>query len=343
MNCNSCGTPVPPNASFCPECGAFVAQPAPEPEVAPEPAPVSEPVPELVLEPEPVLAVAEPAPQQPFGGQAAPQPEPAYQQPFGGQAQQPFAASVPPGQSVPPASGNVVYEKGCIAAAWKDIKESPGWLMRMALLGIIQCVPILNFFAAGYALNWAREVPFGGKTPMPKKIFSGSNFEIGFYAFVITLVCSVVGGLAASILAFVPIVGALAGSLLSLGILAFGYLCCVRMAIKQSFAEGFKLSIVWDSMMKSPGTFLAAAILPAIISLIAGFVLIAVGGILGVGSMIPLAFISGEAAVLVFGAVFLLGTLVLYVAFCMIMMLATLLSDRALAHWVGRQAPEWIL
>ena len=57
-----------------------------------------------------------------------------------------------------------VYAQGCIGAAWADIKATPGYIGKLLVLGLIMCVPILNFVVLGYLLHWSREVPFGGKT-----------------------------------------------------------------------------------------------------------------------------------------------------------------------------------
>ena len=86
-------------------------------------------------------------------------------------------APVPP--AAPPPASQPVYAKGCLSAAWEDIKTTPGYVGKLVVLGLIMCVPILNFVVAGYLLHWAREVPFGGRTPMPPKYVTGKNFEYG--------------------------------------------------------------------------------------------------------------------------------------------------------------------
>lgn len=120
-------------------------------------------------------------PQQPYGGnwQAAPAPEP-----------------------IP----TTAYAKSCLSAGWADCKQ-PGFWKKTAFLGLVECVPILNFVNSGYMLEWSKEVPFGGRTPLPKKVVTGRNFEIGFYAFVIALVFSLVSGLVGGILGWIPLVG----------------------------------------------------------------------------------------------------------------------------------------
>lgn len=302
MNCNACGSNVPENASFCPQCGTFVG--AREQQAA--------------------------QPQQPFGEPAA------------GQPQQPFSNAAPYQAGTSSSGARVVYPQGCIAAGWQDVKDSPGWLGRTVLLGVVQCIPILNFFAMGYALNWAREVPFGGRTQMNGPIFTGKNFEIGFYSFVIMLVASLVASLGASILGIVPIVGQLAGFVFGVCLGAFSALCCVRMGIEQRIGGGFKVSDTWKAIMRDPKSFLLVALLPVVVGCILVAVVTAVAGLFGMGSAIPFLFFHGDITFALFSLLVLVGTLVLYVACCMLTMAATLVTFRALAHWVGRHAPEWI-
>lgn len=95
----------------------------------------------------------------------------------------------------PPTQPAPAYATSCLKAAWEDVKATPNYVSRLLVLGLIMCVPILNFVVAGYLLFWSREVPFGGRSLLPQKIVTGKNFEYGFYAFVLTLV---VGLLAAS-------------------------------------------------------------------------------------------------------------------------------------------------
>ena len=66
-------------------------------------------------------------PQQPYGGnwQAAPAPEP-----------------------IP----TTAYAKSCLSAGWADCKQ-PGFWKKTAFLGLVECVPILNFVNAGYMLE----------------------------------------------------------------------------------------------------------------------------------------------------------------------------------------------
>lgn len=91
------------------------------------------------------------------------------------QPQQPYGRpqGAPIGGNPGAACGQVYYTEGCISAALADIRGSKNWFGSALVLGLINCVPVLNFFSQGYLLNWSREVPFGGKTQMPKNTSAG--------------------------------------------------------------------------------------------------------------------------------------------------------------------------
>lgn len=366
-------------ATFEPEVAA-AAEPAvalapePEPEPAPaaasEPAsapapaaePVAEPVVELVAEPvvEPAsepsrdawapspagtyptpegcsgdagASAASSASSAPQGAWSAPQPDP--------QAGAPFAAQ-------PSASQQPVYAQGCVAAAVNDVKGDPSLMRNSLLLGLISFVPILNFVVEGYAVNWAREIPFGGRTQMPRKIVTGRNFEIGFYLFLVALVVGLVAGVASSILAVVPILGWLAGLAVSLGASMFQGLMQMRVGISQQLGEGFKVSAVWNVLKRNWTGLLCAALVPSLVA--AGVICVAVliGALLMTVAAVPASYLAvaggsviGAGLGAVAGIVAALVCVVLAVACAVCLAVAALVTMRAVAHWVARYAPEW--
>ena len=107
----------------------------------------------------------------------------------------------------PPTQPAPAYATSCLKAAWEDVKATPNYVSRLLVLGLIMCVPILNFVVAGYLLFWSREVPFGGRSLLPQKIVTGKNFEYGFYAFVLTLVVGLIGGIIGGIFGWMPFIG----------------------------------------------------------------------------------------------------------------------------------------
>lgn len=261
--------------------------------------------------------------------------------PYGAPAQ-PYAAPAQQPQSQP------VYSEGCVSAALADMRATDGWLKRVLFLGLVGCVPILNFVTYGYALNWAREVPFGGKTAMPSSVVNGKNFEIGFYYFVISLVFGLVGGLVSGIVGIVPVLGWIAAIVISLAVSVFVCLCSTRMAIMQQLGEGFKLRCAWNALKRNWTSLAGAVIGPVlVVSIVAGIILSIGAVVLAVSIALPVSLASGGASGGVLAA---LGTLGVFgvLAYLLIILvcvgleaIAYVVAFRAVGHWVGRYAPEW--
>ena len=312
---------------------AFGAQPQPQPQPQPQ---------------QPGFA-QQPQTQQPQSGYQH------YQQP--GYAQQPQPGNAPtaqPGfaqQSAPTAQPGFaqqpVYAQGCVTAAWADVRSDKSLIKKSLLLGLILCVPILNFVVYGYALNWAREVPFGGRTPLPQKIITGRNFEMGFYVFLIGLVIGLVAGFATGILALIPLLGWLAAIVVCLGASMLQYLLVLRMGIMQQLSEGFKITLAWDAMKRNWKSLLCAVLVPSLVA--AGVILVVslVATLLMMVGAVPLGFAAYDGG-FVGGVLALTGMGVMAIV-CVLAALAcgictavaVLVGMRAVAHWVARYAPEW--
>ncbi len=263
----------------------------------------------------------------------------------------------PPGAPVPPAAPAPApaYAKGCVAAAWADIKETPGYVGKLVVLGLIMCVPILNFVVLGYLLHWAREVPFGGRTPMPAKYVTGKNFEFGFYAFVIALVVGLVTGIIGMILGVIPVLGWIAYMAVLLAGTVAANLMQMRMIMGYTIGDGFAVKDLWNVAKRKPGELLVVTLVPgivagAIVSVVA-FVVIMLAMLVGLGGAMPTlaasSFGSSPSAADVLAVVgfiagpTLIAALLVYVAGCVVELAAQALTARGLGHWVARYAPEW--
>lgn len=315
------------------------AAPAVEPEAAPATgaAPVAQPA----VEPEPA---SEPAP--------APAPEPAPTAQAAGAVPPPPPASTPV-VPVAPASQpkpKPTFAQGCLSAAWDDIKSNPNWLKKVLFLALVMCVPILNFVVYGYVLNWVREVPFGGRTALPKEVVTGRNFEVGFYYFVISLVFGLAAGFVGVCVGWVPLIGWLASIAVSIFAAMLIALCSVRMAMSKQLGEGFKLGRVWEAMKANWSGLLFLTFVPSLVAGAIMFVLLLiVTSLLLVGALPVIMSASGIAevstAVLatlvplgVLGFVVILAVVYVCVGFDVV---ALLLVDRAAGHYIGRYAPSW--
>lgn len=73
----------------------------------------------------------------------------------------------PPVQPAPAPSP--AYTTSCLKAAWEDVKATPNYISRLLVLGLIMCVPILNFVVAGYLLFWSARCPSAAAASCPRK------------------------------------------------------------------------------------------------------------------------------------------------------------------------------
>lgn len=288
--------------------------------------------------------------QNPYAGAGQPYAQQS-QNPYGGAGQQPPQNPYAYGAAPQPQPQQAVYAEGCVSAALADIRATDSWLKKMLLLGLIGCVPILNFVVYGYAFNWSREVPFGGRTQMPKSIVNGKNFEIGFYAFLISLVFGLVSAIASGIVGIVPLVGWLAAVAIAFFAEMFGALCSMRMAITQQLGEGFKLGDAWNMLKRNWTSLLCAVIVPGLIAALVVAVLgLVLSLIFGLAMIAPASAAyavgsSSTALAALVGSLGVVGVLafVVYIVLCVgIGMMACVVSYRAVGHWVGRYAPEWV-
>lgn len=262
-----------------------------------------------------------------------------------------YTAPVQPA-SVPPAQP--VYATSCLRAAWDDVRATPNYVGRLLVLGLIMCVPILNFVVAGYLLFWSREVPFGGRSVMPQKIVTGKNFEFGFYAFVISLVVGLVGGVVGSVLGWVPLLGWIVALAISTATYVAVAIMEMRMIMGMSLGEGFNVKDLWEKAKRNWGQLLLVTLVPMAIvvgvTVVVSIVVFSIMFICCMGAVPAIAAMGGAAdpslvqIMSVFGAIavpVLLCTLVLYVVLSVLETFAQAVVVRGVAHWVARYAPEW--
>lgn len=277
-----------------------------------------------------------------------------------------------PGAGVPasaPAASDAdftVYKHGCLAQAWDDITESEGWVKRILLLGLVNMVPILNFFVEGFAMQWARQLPLDKVEGMPTKIFRDGAFLQGFYAFVVALVVGIVSSVVAGVLGFVPVLGALAGLAVALLLSMFKTLSVMRIAISQNLSSGFDVKAIWKALFTNRfGKLFCATLLPGIIvgaasAFVCGSVLV----VFGLNSITSLAdsiqyaqqmeqmaqmnpmmqmFGYGNPWPSVVGQAMGLVPLffVVYLIAMFLAALSTVLTLRATSHYVTRYQHDW--
>lgn len=272
-----------------------------------------------------------------------------------------------------------LYKHGCLAQAWDDITETKGWAPKIVALGIVNMVPILNFFVSGYAMKWAAQLPHDKVEPMPQKIFSDGVFSQGFYAFVIALVVGFVSGVASGLLALIPILGAICGVAISLFATMLQSLSIMRVAATGKLGGGFQVKSIWNAITGRNAQFgklFCATVLPGII--IGAAIVFVCGSVLiifGLNSLTALynEFQSAQQAQLMqqqlqnsmfgsmFGDMYSMSTFgydpwamvasmalelvplffVLYLIAMFLLALNSVLTLRATSHYITRYCPDW--
>ncbi len=319
--------PVSAQTAQAPEPTA-VSQPqaAPQPETAPDPAPFA-------------ASAADPAQAAPeAAAQGAPIPEQPIIPP------NPARVHPSPMQSGPEAQ----YQKGCLAAAWGDIMQTKGWFGKVLLLGLVGCVPILNFYVNGYAMRWSRELFLGKVAPMPDRIFGNRMFINGFFAFIIGLLLSIVGGLCSALLGAVPIVGAICGVAIYLVIALFQYIAVLRTAIADRLGAAFDIAQIWRTCWRNLGALLCATIVPILIYTAVVFVIVfalmVIVGLPLIGTIAEIGVYGSSsyaAALLSLMGALIPVFLICYIVGCFLDAFLTLLTTRATGHYVARYAQDW--
>lgn len=255
---------------------------------------------------------------------------------------------------VPPAQPAPIYAISCLKAAWEDVKATPNYVGRLIVLGLIMCVPILNFVVAGYLLFWSREVPFGGRSPMPQKIVTGKNFEFGFYAFVLTLVVGIAGGIAGGILGWIPFLGWIAAIAISLATYVAAIVMEMRMIMGMNLGDGFNVKDIWEKGRRNWGQLFAVTLIPMAIvigiSLVLSIIVFSIMFLCIMGAAPTIAAVGGAADPSFAQIMSLIAALAGPTIFCMLILYAVLsvaetfaeaVAIRGVAHWVARYAPEW--
>ncbi len=292
------------------------------------------------------------ASQQPYAGQQ----QYAAQQPYAGQqpytAQQPYGAGAQPCGAQPVPGARPVYAEGCVAAAWNDVKGTPGWFGKACLLSVIGIVPILNWVIAGFLLRWSSKLSFGRREPMPRGVFEDSAFTWGFYNFVLTLLSGFVGGIIGGILGFIPLIGVVLAIAVSLFLSVLVYVMMMRASVVGRFGAAFDLQKVFSAIKREPGSLCFAVIVPVIISgivvsvivTIAVFLMLAVVGVsASTGAYIASADPTYMTYLLLAGAGIPSFILVIVAALLSsaAIVVTSMVVMRAVGHWVSRFAPEW--
>ena len=245
-----------------------------------------------------------------------------------------------------------VVPKGCIGQAWSDITSSPNWVKRVLTLMLMNCVPVLNFFAVGYGLQWGAQAAKGEPKPLAAGAFCKKTFVFGLIIVLLDILLAA-ATIVFGVLSFIPILGAILLVAINLLASTFCELAKMRVGVTGKLGSAFDLSELFRAYRKNLGGLFAAAIVP---QLICGVVIVVI-----VIVLVFLAGLSGYAAYTDFldyghgygygysfpsyGVGYLGGAFALVIVAVVLALfidgLGMLWAMRAVGHWVHRNEPQW--
>ncbi len=251
------------------------------------------------------------------------------------------------------------YQKGCLRAAWHDVRtlSSRGKLLLLALL---HCIPIVGFFVDGYEFNWSSEVPYGGRTCFPRRVATLQNFKIGFFVLLIGIILSAIDGILMLIFAFIPVIGIIVDIVLAFLLYMFYYLACMRVVMSQRLSECISLGRLWRATSRRPSAIFCISIVPMLIVgaielVIFVIVLSAFFGtdwiLFGTYALAGTASDAGDSAdwitetltALPAGTLFGFAIVMLVAVYVcsLVEVIGDLIAVRATGHYIGRYVEEW--
>ncbi|MDR0515044.1 MAG: DUF4013 domain-containing protein [Coriobacteriaceae bacterium] len=266
-------------------------------------------------------------------------------------------------------------QTGYYRQAWNDIKGSPGWLGKFFLMGLLLFVPIFGSIVIyGYLYGWARDIAWGVKSPLPKKIFGnedGMLYTRGIYLFLLGFVLSIILQVACSlfqvIVAFgvIAVVGPMSNGLGFILLFALNYIVLIvmcfavtlfqwvgsmRISIYGSLSAGFQFKRVWAMIKKDSKGLLRIVGMTLITGLIVGVIFAAVllsvyffgfHGLFEAGINGFRAY--GYRAVALSQLLLLIGIILVVVYLLTVAsMWITALTTRALGYWTQQfEVPFW--
>ena len=271
-------------------------------------------------------------------------------------------------------------QSGYFAAAWHDIKSSPGWLGKLVILALVSLIPIFGWIVVcGYLFGWARDIAWNVHAPLPARIFGnedGKLYSRGFFVLVVAFVCMLAPWVLEMIWALLGGFGAywsgwgrgmavfgLTAPVLSLLILAASILAALfagvgsmRASIYGRLAPGLQFGKIWAMMRRdfkgllrilgmgallSVGMGIAAWLLVFAVTALGLIVgLIVTGGNLDMGVHYPDARVWAIAATAM-GAAFALGAAYGVLVSALSVFVVAMVA-RALGYWTRQfDVPAW--
>lgn len=258
-------------------------------------------------------------------------------------------------------------EIGYFAAAWGDIKNSPGWFSKLIKLALISLIPVFGWIVVyGYLYGWARDIAWNVHRPLPEKIFGnedGKLYSRGFFIMIVVFIFSLVptfisyipslittagsasvydsAGIGAAMVSVgvLSILTSLVTLVLMLAVLFFIWVGSMRVSLYGTLSSGFQLGKIWSmirydfsGLLRIMGMYCIFVVVTVVgVCLIAFMVTLAIA--IGVGAGIAGGYSSDTGFVAAVAIAAVICIVVLGLVILVVDILAMALAARALGYW----------
>lgn len=234
--------------------------------------------------------------------------------------------------------------------AWEDLAQDDEWWKATLVLGLMNCVPLIGqIIMYGYLYDWAKEVSWGMKTPLSRKLGDlGRCTKYGFLALWIILIWVVPVVVVGLLLGLIPVAGPIIRFLVEVFAVVVGAVSAVaafRGIIYERVLPGLQVRRVWHMVKKDPGGLAQSfCILLLVIPLLAAalfIMLLPTIPFISTISTISASTVLGTDLVplVLLGMITVVVGLVIWIAGALVSAFISALYIRSLGYWMQQFAP----
>lgn len=235
--------------------------------------------------------------------------------------------------------------------AWEDLADDEGWWKAILALGLMNCVPIIGqIIMYGYLYDWAKEVAWGMKTPLSRRLRDmGRCVKYGFLALWVMLIWIVPVVVVGLLLGLIPVAGPIIRFLVEVFAVLVGAISAVaafRSIIYERVLPGLQVTRVLHMVRKDPGGLwqvfcIILLVIPLLVFALFITLLPTIPFINVITSMATASVLGTDLVPLVLlGMITIVVALVVWVAGALISAFISALYIRALGYWMRQFAPD---
>lgn len=234
--------------------------------------------------------------------------------------------------------------------AWNDLADDEGWWKAVLALGLMNCVPIIGQIVMfGYLFDWAKEVAWGMKTPLSRKLTDmGRCAKYGFLALWVIVLWLAPVVVAGALLGFIPVVGPIVCFLVELFAIFVGMLSAVgafRSIIYERVMPGLQVKRVIKMFTKDPGGLaqsfcILMLVFPLLVAALFIILLPVIPFMALISGLTPATLLGTDLfALALLGMVIIVIALVVWIAGALVSAFISTLYIRSLGYWMKQFDP----